>query len=104
MRKLASVGDEMFLEICKIRARGTLMALGDFTLINGALGGAYIAGGAAVHLSNYFKFPESLERFQSRGLKSNYLSNCPIHLITDPAAALIGAAAYYFDKFHQEEL
>lgn len=97
MREKASAGDEMFLELCKMRARATLMALGDMALINGALGGVYIAGGAAIHLESYFKQPESLNRFYQRGLKSDYLKSCPINLINDPVAALTGAASFFYD-------
>ena len=89
----AAKGDEMFLELCGIRARGTMRVAGDLALANGALGGVILAGGVSERLVDYLKRKDAVDAFAERGL-STYLAPCPVHLMTDPAAPLIGAAAW----------
>lgn len=95
MLEAAEQGNEFFLELCRLRARGVMSAVGDLALANGALGGVVLAGGVTERLLPYLLEAESLDRFVSRGPMSDYLANCPIHLMTDPVAPLVGAAALY---------
>jgi len=93
MLKLAATGDEVFLELCHIRARGTMGAVGDLVLANGAFGGVVLAGGVSERLATYLKAGEALDRFLGIGARARFLSDVPIHLMHDPVAPLIGAAA-----------
>ncbi|KCZ53843.1 glucokinase [Hyphomonas chukchiensis] len=95
MRRLADAGDEMFLKLIKVRANTVMSAVGDLVLANGALGGVVVAGGVSERIADFLKTPEACERFVERGPLSNYLSTCPVKLMHDPEAPLIGAAAYH---------
>ncbi|MEM9226191.1 MAG: glucokinase, partial [Pseudomonadota bacterium] len=57
-----------------------------------------ITGGVALRLAEWLKAPESLARFFERGPMSGYMQAIPIHLLLSGEAALIGAAALYFDQ------
>ena len=100
MLKRAEAGDEMYTELCLIRARGTLCAVGDLVLANGALGGVVLAGGVSERLVPYLKSPSALQRFEQRGRNSAFLANCPIRLMRDPEAPLRGAAALHLRDGH----
>jgi glucokinase len=93
MLELAAIGDEMFLELCHIRARATMGAVGDLVLANGAFGGAVLAGGVSERLATYLKAQDCLDRFLANGARASFLTDVPIHLMHDPMAPLIGAAA-----------
>ena len=95
MRRLADAGDEMFLKLIKVRANTVMSAVGDLVLANGALGGVVVAGGVSERIVDFLKTPEACERFVERGPLSKYLSTCPVRLMHDPEAPLIGAAAYH---------
>lgn len=90
----AAAGDEMYIEFCKIRANCILSAAGDIVFANGGLGGVILAGGVTERLVNYLKQPEAIKRFETRGKNSRFIQTCPIHLMTDPVAPLIGAATF----------
>ena len=95
MLELAAAGDDLFRELCYIRARGTMSAVGDLVLANGARGGVVLAGGVSERLAVYLKSPDAMARFAERGRNSAFVAECPIHLMHDPVAPLIGAAALY---------
>ena len=95
MLTLAAGGHDMYLALCKLRARTVLSAAGDFVLANGARGGVVLAGGVTERLAPYFSDEDVAPYFEARGALSKYLETCPISLLTDPHAPLIGAAAYY---------
>ena len=94
----ALAGDRIARDICEIRAAGTLGALGDFALVNGALGGVVVTGGVAERLADWFDTPQALERFFDRGPRANYMQPIPLRILLSGEAALIGAAALYFDE------
>lgn len=94
----AETGDRICRDICEIRARGTLYALGDAALMNGTTGGVVITGGVAERLEDWLAAPEALERFNNRGPMSDYMSPIPIRLLLSGEAALVGAAALHFDE------
>ncbi|MDJ0922296.1 MAG: glucokinase [Henriciella sp.] len=85
-------------DICQIRARATLDALGDAAVTNGTTGGVVITGGVAVRLADWLREPESLARFFNRGPKQSYMLPIPIRLLHSGQAALIGAAALHYDE------
>lgn len=95
MRRLADEGDEMFDQLISMRAKTVMGAVGDLALANGALGGVVLAGGVTERISDYLRRPEAIARFRERGPMSGYLAKCPVRLMHDPEAPLIGAAAYY---------
>lgn len=95
MLEAAAAGDEMFAEICHIRACGTMTALGDLVLANGALAGAVLAGGVSERLASYLTDEDALNRFYERGRNSRFIENCPIWLLTEATAPLIGAGAIH---------
>ncbi|WP_290496900.1 glucokinase [Hyphomonas sp. UBA4494] len=95
MRHRADEGDEMFDQLIAMRAKAVMGAVGDLALANGALGGVVLAGGVTERIVDYLRRPESVARFRVRGPMSGYLANCPVRLMHDPEAPLIGAAAYY---------
>ncbi len=94
----ANAGDPVGLEICLLRARGTLGAAGDFALANGARGGVVIAGGVAQRLRSYITSDEATSRFLDRGPRSDYMEDLPVRLLIDEAAPLVGAAALFFEN------
>ncbi len=91
----AHAGDAMYKALLDVRALATIGAVGDLALANGALGGVVLAGGVSGHIVEFLVTPEARERFVSRGPMSEYLEQCPVQLLKEPVAALIGAAAHY---------
>lgn len=99
MRRLADSGDAMFRSLIQIRANTVMSAAGDLVLANGALGGVVLAGGVSERITDFLRSPEARDRFVQRGPLSRYLRNCPVWLMRDAQAPLIGAAA-----FHEQEI
>ena len=95
MRERADAGDEMYLQLILVRACAVMGAVGDLALANGALGGVVLAGGVTERIVDFLRRPEAADRFRARGPMSEFLENCPVVLMHDPEAPLIGAAAYY---------
>lgn len=95
MRVRADAGDVMYHALIEVRALAVMGAAGDLVLANGARGGVVLAGGVSERISDYLKTPAARERFVSRGPMSHYLQDCPVWLMHDPMAPLIGAAAHY---------
>lgn len=95
MRVRADAGDKMFRELIELRALAVMGFAGDLALINGALGGVVLAGGVSERISEFLRSPAAVERFVSRGPMSGFLASCPVRLLHDPVAPLIGAAAFF---------
>jgi len=95
MRVRADAGEAMYRALIEVRALAVMGAVGDLVLANGALGGVVLAGGVSERIADFLKTPEARERFVSRGPMSDYLKRCPVRLLHEPAAPLIGAAAYF---------
>jgi len=95
MRLRADEGDEMFRALIELRALAVMGAAGDLVLANGARGGVVLAGGVSERLSEFLKTPVARQRFVARGPMSGYLEDCPVWLMRDAAAPLIGAAVYF---------
>lgn len=95
MRQRADAGDELFRTLIEVRALAVMGAAGDLVLANGALGGVVLAGGVSERISDFLKTAEARQRFVARGPMSQYLEDCPVWLMREATAPLIGAAAYY---------
>ena len=95
MRRRADAGDEMLYQLILLRACTVMGAVGDLALANGAVGGVVLAGGVTERIVDFLRTPQATERFRERGPMSRYLADCPVVLMHDPEAPLIGAAAYY---------
>ncbi len=63
---------------------------GDLALKALAVGGMYVGGGIAPKLLDWLKEPAFLEAFDRKGRFSALLSEIPVHVITNPQAALRG--------------
>jgi glucokinase len=70
----------------------------DIVLAQGARGGVWIAGGIVPKIYEHVGTSDFLTRFGAKGIMSSYLTNIPIHVITDTNSALIGAAADWRSK------
>lgn len=95
MRARADAGDPMYKALIEVRALAVMGAVGDLALANGARGGVVLAGGVSERISDFLRTPAARERFISRGPMTAYLADCPVRLLHDPIAPLIGAAAHF---------
>lgn len=96
MLERAEQGDEMFDDLIRLRAQTLMRAAGDMMMANGTSGGVVLAGGVTERILSYIKADDAIERFCRRGMQRDYVAACPIHLMRDPMAPLIGATAYHF--------
>ena len=61
-----------------------------------ATGGVYLGGGIPPRIAKLIGKPSFMAAFRNKGRFAALLSQIPIHIIRNPKAALIGAAAYGF--------
>lgn len=94
----AHAGDALALEFCRIRARATMMCMGNMALMSNATGGVFIAGGVSQRLEPWLKEPATLDRFYKRGVRTGLVKPIPISLIASEAAPLIGSAHLWLDE------
>jgi glucokinase len=59
-----------------------------------ATGGIYLGGGMSPHILHEFEKPAFLEALRNKGRFRQALTDMPVHVILNPAAGLLGAAAY----------
>lgn len=59
-----------------------------------ATGGIYLAGGLSPRILDYLEKPSFLEALRNKGRFRDTLSKVPVHVILNPEAGLLGAAAY----------
>ncbi len=95
VRARAASGDEMCRALIEMQACATMGAVGDLALANGARGGVVLVGGMTERLADILRSPAAAARFRDRGPMSAFLEACPVRLMRDAEAPLIGAAAYY---------
>ncbi len=69
-------------------------AAGNLALTVLATGGVYLGGGIPRRILTALERPEFLRAFGSKGRMSPLLARVPVHVITNPDVALIGAACY----------
>ncbi len=67
---------------------------GNLALKSMAVGGVYFAGGIAPRLLAEMQRPEFLDHFAAKGRFRGLLNTLPLFVLTDPLAALRGAAAF----------
>ncbi len=93
----AKAGDAFAAEICALRAGAVLSAAGDMVLMAGARGGVVLTGGVSPYLLDWFRSDAALDRFSERGPKTDFMTDIPIRMLSEPDAALVGAAALLQD-------
>lgn len=62
-----------------------------------ATGGIYLGGGISPRILSKLQEPPFLEALRSKGRFRALLSGIPVHVILNPQAGLMGAAAFIFD-------
>ncbi|MFT7583007.1 MAG: glucokinase [Myxococcota bacterium] len=73
---------------------GTLgAAAGDLALSTLATGGLYVAGGIPAKISDFLEDGTFIDAFVAKGRFRTLLEAIPVYMITEPATALLGAAA-----------
>lgn len=72
-------------------------AAGDMALFALATGGVYIAGGIAPKLIHRLQRGGFMTAFKDKGAHSALMSGFPVHVVTTPYLALLGAAALLQD-------
>lgn len=85
--------DPVIMTMCRIRANIIMTTIGNMALSGGARGGIFLAGSISTISESFLRQPEALNRLHIRGNRSDYLKEIPVKLITNPLAALFGAAA-----------
>lgn len=68
---------------------------GDIALTQGARGGIYLGGGILPKILPLFQRSRFVERFNNKGIMSDYVKALPIRLIISEYPALIGAAMWF---------
>ncbi|MBN1666362.1 MAG: glucokinase [Anaerolineales bacterium] len=63
-----------------------------------ATGGIYLGGGIPPRLATWIKPDRFVKAFINKGRFTDWLSAIPIHIITRPDTALLGAACYGFEQ------
>lgn len=93
----AALDDHRVCHICRetLRTFGGILAdiCGNFAVTLLATGGIYIGGGIPPRILPFLKDDVFLHRFRRRGKMGELLSEIPVAIITNPKAALLGAAA-----------
>jgi glucokinase len=85
--RLASATVELFVAILGAEA-------GNLALKILATGGIYLGGGISPRVANELHTPMFLDALRSKGRFRQLLTNMPLHVIMNPKAGLLGAAAY----------
>ena len=66
---------------------------GDIAITLGARSGVFIGGGIVPRMAEYLEASSFRSCFDNKGAMTDYMKQIPIMLITEPRAALLGAAA-----------
>jgi len=67
---------------------------GNLVLGIGAQGGAFVAGGIALHLRDYLPLSQFRARFEAKGRMSPYVSAIPVYLILHDDPAFVGLRSF----------
>jgi glucokinase len=94
----AGTGEALSVEMCRLRARTVMTAMGNTALACNATGGVFIAGGVSVYLEPWLKEREALDRFYRRGPRTALMTGIPIQLIVSETAPLVGSALLWRDE------
>ena len=91
-------GEEKTCELCTATLDIFVSVLGaeagNLALKVMATDGLYIGGGIPPRIISLLEKPSFLKAFRNKGRYSNLMGKIPVHVITNPKAALIGAAFY----------
>jgi len=71
---------------------------GNLVLKTMAAGGLFLAGGIPPRIVPYLDSRGFLDSFFDKGVMAEMMPDVPIHIITNPDTAILGAAAYLFNK------
>ena len=71
---------------------------GNLVLKTMATGGVFLAGGIPSRIIPYLNSRVFLDSFFDKGIMSEMMPNVPIHIITNPDTAILGAAEYLFNE------
>ena len=94
--QLCTVTLDMFTNILATEA-------GNLALKTLATGGVYIGGGIPPRILTALDKPTFMQAFRNKGRMSDLLANIPIHVITHPQTALLGAANYGMETWENPE-
>ena len=94
----ANAGDAVALELCRLRARTVLTAMGNMALAANSTGGVFIAGGVSQRLAPWLTERAALDRFYQRGPRIWLMKPIPVSLIASEAAPLIGSVHVWRDQ------
>lgn len=72
--------------------------LGDLTLLYGAQGGIYLAGGVLPHIRQSLLRSSFVERFLDKGAMREALARTPVRLVEHAQLGVIGATSWYLDR------
>jgi glucokinase len=93
-----ALSEEKSCELCTATLDIFVSALGaeagNLALKVMATGGLYIGGGIPPRIISLLEKPPFLQAFKNKGRYSDLMERIPIHVITNPKAALMGAAFY----------
>lgn len=87
---------EIFLSVLGAHA-------GNVALTTNSSGGIYLAGGIPKKILELFKSNFFIDAFLAKGRLSNYVSKCPVYVVTHKNPALAGAVSYANKKFFRSE-
>jgi glucokinase len=90
--RCADEGDPLALRTVQLFCDVLGSVAGDFDLTYGAQGGVFIAGGVAPSLFAHLEKSDFRRRFEAKGRFESYLRAIPSAVVTQPHAALLGAA------------
>lgn len=76
--------------------------VGDMTLLYGARGGVYLAGGILPRIRSFLRASTFAERFFDKGVMQAFLKKVPVRLVEDNELGVFGAGAWFFD--HEREV
>jgi len=77
---------------------------GNLVLKTMATGGLFLAGGIPPRIIPYLDSQAFLNSFFDKGIMAEMMPDVPIHIITNPDTAIIGAAAFLFNKRKNHEI
>ncbi len=87
---------EIFLSVLGAQA-------GNVALTTNSSGGIYLAGGIPKKILKLFEGGTFMDAFQSKGRLRDYVSKCPVYVVTHDNPALAGAVSYACEKFFNDE-
>ncbi len=83
--------DEIALETLSVFCRVLGSTAGNLALINGALGGVYIAGGIVPRMTEFVINSQIRQRFEDKGRFHGYLRSIPLRIVVKDNPGLHGA-------------